>query len=379
MRPEIAGTSLSRINCHVKFKFVALRIKLFDTCGSFAMLAYLHTFATAAALGSFSGAAVRLGLTQSAVSMQIKRLEADLDCRLFERLGKAVVLSAGGRALLPQAEEILRIYAAMKARTDASQARGKIDLGAISTVQLGLLPAALAAFRQVLPRVEVNVVPGTSVQLMSQIDSNELDIAVMIKPNLRMNRGLAWTTLMKETYVAVAGASSTETSLRELLANHPFIRYSRRSYGGQLVDDYLRRQRYGVDHIMELDEPAVILEMVRQGLGVAIIPYDLAAGDGWADDGASAIRLLALDGGVLVREIGILQRLVPTPDPVVAGLIDSLTRAAREKQQRSKRGLEKALAGTQGNARAGARLRALETAGGRKKIPSATRRAKSVR
>lgn len=303
------------------------------------MIRYLKTFATAAELGSFSNAGMRLGLTQSAVSMQIKRLEDDLNCQLFDRMGKSIALSEHGRELLPTAHEILALYSTMKGQTDATQTRGKINLGAISTVQLGLLPGTLSIFRTHLPLVEINVVPGTSVQLMSQIDSNELGIAVMIKPNLRITKGLRWTTLMRETYVAIAADDVEETSVRELLANHPFIRYSRRSYGGQLVDRFLKRSRLNVNDTMELDEPAVILEMVRKGLGVAIIPFDLAA-----SEARTGVRFLSLEGTQFYREIGILERVSQVPNISTSTLVESLIDTAARKVASSKKSFDLALA-----------------------------------
>ncbi len=294
------------------------------------MIRYLKTFIAAAQLGSFSTAGARLGLTQSAVSMQIKRLEEELNCELFIRVGKSVAISDHGKQLLRTSEEIVRLFESMKGQTEVAATRGKIDIGAISTVQLGLLPAALADFRKKLPLVEVNVVPGTSVQLMSQIDSNDLSLAVMIRPNLKMTKGLKWTAMLRETYVAIAPSSARETSVKALLAAHPFLRYSRRSYGGQLVDRYLKRTRLQVNDTMELDEPMVIMEMVRKGLGVAIIPYDLAAGAS-----IRKLRVLPLGGAGFFREIGVLQRVAPTPGIAVATLLECIATAALAKEQSS--------------------------------------------
>lgn len=294
------------------------------------MIRYLKTFIAAAQLGSFSTAGARLGLTQSAVSMQIRRLEQELNCELFTRVGKSVTVSDHGKQLLLTSEEIVRLFESMKGQTAAAATRGKIDIGAISTVQLGLLPAALAEFRKQLPLVEVNVVPGTSVQLMSQIDSNDLSLAVMIRPNLKMTKGLQWSTMLRETYVAIAPLSARETSVKALLAAHPFIRYSRRSYGGQLVDRYLKRTRLQVNDTMELDEPMVIMEMVKKGLGVAIIPYDLAA-----SGAIRKLRVLPLGGAGFFREIGVLQRVAPAPAVAVATLLACIASAALSKEESS--------------------------------------------
>ena len=77
------------------------------------MIRYLKTFVVAAHTASFSLTGARLGLTQSAVSTQIKRLEDTLNCLLFERMGKSIALSPHGKALLPTAQEILRLYESM--------------------------------------------------------------------------------------------------------------------------------------------------------------------------------------------------------------------------------------------------------------------------
>lgn len=288
------------------------------------MIRYLKTFIAAARLDSFSAAGAQLGLTQAAVSMQIQRLEQELNCKLFERIGKTVTISAHGKQLLVTAEQIVALFNSMKGQTDAAQARGRIDIGAISTVQQGLLPKALTAFRRQFPKVEVNIVPGTSVQLMSLIDSNDLSLAVMIRPTLRITKGLKWTPLLSETYVAICSTSvKGPTSIKDLLADHPFLRYSRRSYGGQLVDRYLKRNRLQVDDAMELDEPMVLIEMVREGLGVSIIPYGLVARQLGRN-----IRVIPLPGQAFHREIGVLQRTASATNIALDGLIECIANAS---------------------------------------------------
>ncbi|SFB29071.1 DNA-binding transcriptional regulator, LysR family [Collimonas sp. OK607] len=303
------------------------------------MIRYLKTFIAAAQLGSFSTAGARLGLTQSAVSMQIRRLEDELNCELFTRVGKSVTVSDHGKQLLRTSEEIIRLFESMKGQTEVAATRGKIDIGAISTVQLSLLPAALADFRKYFPLVEVNVVPGTSVQLMSQIDSNDLSLAIMIRPNLKMTKGLKWATMLRETYVAIAPLAARETSVRDLLAAHPFLRYSRRSYGGQLVDRYLKRTRLHVNDTMELDEPMVIMEMVRKGLGVAIIPSDLAAGAS-----SKKLRVLPLGDAGFFREIGVLRRVTAVSNDAVDKLLDCISKAASAKGSSSLENLKSDIA-----------------------------------
>lgn len=289
------------------------------------MIRILKTFIAAAKTSSFSLAGSKLGLTQSAVSSQIKRLEEDLNCQLFDRTGKAVQLSARGHELLPITEEIVRLYGTMKGLSQEAKS-GRISLGAITTVQMGLLPEALRIFRQEYAGVDVNVIPGTSVQLLSLIDARELDMAVMIKPSLKLPKDLRWKTLLKENYVAIANSRLKPQSVKDLLTANPFIRYNRRSYGGQLVDRFLKRNRIDVNNVMELDEPAVILQMVRSGLGVSIIPYELVASQLQA-----AVRIYPLERFKLYREIGVLHRVGAIFDKVADALVASLAEVAELK------------------------------------------------
>lgn len=166
------------------------------------VIRYFKTFLIAAETSSFSAAGARLGLTQSAVSTQIRRLEDDLGCTLFERSGKSVTLSEEGRQMLADATRIVSIYEAMKGSRERDTA--PLDLGAVSTVQASLLPRAMQRFRVAYPDTHVNIVPGMSTQLLTQVDARELDIAVLVKPRLGIPTDLKWVPLLQERFVAVA-------------------------------------------------------------------------------------------------------------------------------------------------------------------------------
>jgi DNA-binding transcriptional LysR family regulator len=289
-----------------------------------ALLRYFKTFLVAAETGSFSAAGVRLGLTQSAVSTQIRRLEDDLGCTLFDRSGKSVALSEEGRQMLADASRLVSIYESMKgARSQRDIA--PLDLGAVSTVQASLLPRAMQRFRTAYPDTHVNIVPGMSTQLLTQVDARELDIAVLVKPRLGIPPELKWVPLIKERFVAVAPRGSPG-DLKTLLATVPFIRYNRHSTGGQLVDRYLKRHRLWVQEGMELDEPAVILQMVGEGLGCAIIPAELVPLRQTPN-----IEEVPMPGAPLYREIGVLVRQSALKRATAAALIDAFVAGCHER------------------------------------------------
>jgi DNA-binding transcriptional LysR family regulator len=288
------------------------------------MIRYLRTFTIAAETESFSAAGNRLGLTQSAVSTQIRRLEEELGCVLFDRTGKSVTLSNEGRDALEQATRILEIFEGLKQQNQRGADRTSIRLGVITSVQDSFLSKALLRFRRDQPVAQINIVPGTSIQLLTRVDSHELDIAVMIKPRLGLPSELKWIPLLQERYVGIA-PEGWSRDLGELLRERPFIRYDRRSHGGQLVDRFLKRHGFWTIDSIELDEPSVILRMVSEGLGCSIIPGELVP-----IAQTTGIKVLSLPGRPLLREVGILIRISAMNRPSSQVLIECLAAEARE-------------------------------------------------
>ena len=236
------------------------------------MLRELKTFVAVARHGTFAAAGQQVGLTQSAVSAQMRVLEQGLGVCLFERSGRSAVLNAAGRHALPLAEQMLGLYAQMALPTSAAEWQGELKVGAIATLQTGLLPEALPRFRAAAPRVELKLVPGVSLNLLSQIDAGELDLALLIKPPFELPKELLQISLAHEPFVLITPIGVTADDPLQILAEQPFVRYDRRSFGGRRVNQFLREQRLVVQEALELDELEAIVRMVECGLGVSLIP-----------------------------------------------------------------------------------------------------------
>lgn len=267
------------------------------------MLRELKTFVAVARHGTFAAAGQRVGLTQSAVSAQMRNLEQALGQRLFDRSGRRAELNAAGRHAVPLAEQMLALFAEMGRPDAAGEWRGELRLGAIASVQTGLLPEALPRFRQLAPHVELKLVPGVSLDLLSRLDAGELDLALLIKPPFELPKDLQQLPLAREPFVLIAPENVAGDDPLQLLARQPFVRYDRSSFGGRQVSRFLREQRLDVHEAMELDELEAIVRMVEAGLGVSLIRL---AGL-WREHGAR-VRIIELGELTFHRELVALLR-----------------------------------------------------------------------
>jgi DNA-binding transcriptional LysR family regulator len=267
------------------------------------MLRELRTFTAVARHGTFAAAGQHVGLTQSAVSAQMRVLEQSLGLRLFDRSGRAAMLNAAGRHALPLAEQMLALYAEMARPEAAGEWRGELRVGAIASLQTGLLPEALPRFRERAPGIELKLLPGVSLDLLSRVDAGELDLALLIRPPFELPKELQLLALAREPFVLVVPVELPGDDPLQLLASQPFVRYDRSSFGGRQVSRFLREQQLQVREALELDELEAIVRMVEAGLGVALIPL---AGL-WRERGAR-VRVIELGELTFYRELVALVR-----------------------------------------------------------------------
>ncbi len=139
----------------------------------------LRTFIAIAETGSFTRAAEVVHTTQSAVSMQMKRLEERLDRPIFARDGRASKLTEDGERLLDYARRIVKLnMEALSAFSDA-ELSGRVRLGVPDDYADRYLPEIMARFSRAYPGVELTVMCEPTVKLFEHIDANELDLAIV--------------------------------------------------------------------------------------------------------------------------------------------------------------------------------------------------------
>lgn len=285
------------------------------------MIRELKTLVAVAREGTFAAAGARLGLTQAAVSAQMRRLADEFGFALFDRAGRAAKLNARGAQILLRAQELIRLYENLGAASPGEAAPVPVTIGAIATTQRGLLPDALAKFHRAHPAVRVRVVPGVSMDLLDQVDRGDLDFAVMIRPPFALQSDLRWAEMLREPFRLIVPRHVKGNDWAAILAAQPFIRYDRNSFGGRQADRFLRAAHITPRECCELDEIESLVELVAKGVGVALVPQT-ALHRHWP----KGVRAIDLGARTFHRETGIVHRAgAPSREPV-AKLMEILLR-----------------------------------------------------
>jgi DNA-binding transcriptional LysR family regulator len=263
---------------------------------------HLRTLLAIAERGSFAAAARQVHLTESAVSMQMKALEAELGVALFDRATRPPALTDAALALLPEAAELIAGYERLSRReTDDGLVQGHLRLGAVPSVITGILPGAIAALRRRHPGVHVEIAMALSAELVERVERRALDAAVVSELG-RVPDGCLWSPFAREPLVLIAPPDAPDRTAGELLAAYPFIRYTRQAWVGRLIHAMMRRRRIKVAEAMTLDTLEAVTAMVSHGLGVSIVPER-----GRGVPLAFPVRVVALPAPVVHRTVGLLR------------------------------------------------------------------------
>ena len=279
-------------------------------------LRVFRTFLAVAAEGSFTAASQRVALTQAAVGLQMRTLEVDLKRKLFTRRGKLVTLNEHGRALAPVATQIVALYEQARhgAQADAPLA-GTVQFGSIVSA-LGQLVRATLALKRRHPAVNLHIVSGKSNQLIAQVEDRELDAAVVVY-NPAVNRpALVWTPLYEEPMVLLTPASARAAAPRTMVERYPFIRFDRTEHTGELVERTLRSLRAKPQEFLELNSIEAIVELVREGFGVALLPN--LAQRSWEND--PFLRALPVPQAGQTRAIALVQLRTATRAEIITAV-----------------------------------------------------------
>jgi DNA-binding transcriptional LysR family regulator len=218
---------------------------------------------------NFTRAADALGFTQSAVSQMINSLEKELGILLFHRNRRGISTSYIGERMIQHAREILRITSCMREESSASLGleAGTLRIGVIPSVSAKVLPGLIGSFRELFPQIDIVLFEGSYEEIHSWISGSVIDVGFTTTPDKELQ---AFPLLQDQMKVFVSNDSP--------LKDEPFLTFDQlRGKCFIMVKDYgiqkLLQEHGNVPNItFEVRDPATILSMVQERVGVTILP-----------------------------------------------------------------------------------------------------------
>ena len=237
----------------------------------------LRAFVAIAESGTFTAGALRVHVTQAAISMQIRQLETEIGAKVFVRAPRHVILTEAGEQLLRRARHILREHdAALDEIAELAGAeRGRLRIGSASAMVLTeQLPMILKELRKQHPAAEIAVTSGTSEVLVDQILAGEVDVAFVSLPV--DERGIKTERLSDDQLVAIASPRHKLAKQRTIsaytLAGERLILGERGGNTRRLIDQFFAQAGVSLRVAMELSRQQAIKRMVEEDMGVGIVP-----------------------------------------------------------------------------------------------------------
>jgi LysR family transcriptional regulator, low CO2-responsive transcriptional regulator len=266
----------------------------------------LRMFSTVSRTGSYTESARVLGLTQSAVSHGLRKLEQDIGNKLVYRAGRSLGLTPAGKRLLQCADAVM--FQMTKARADLagidSNLRGTLRLACPADAARHFLPAVLREFHGCFPQYTVQIHPGDGMEPGRVLDEQTADLFLGIEPPDLT--GLACRKLFSDHLVFLISAmhdwSDGGAQDRERLAGGRYILQDRHAAAFREVESHFLHQGVRLHSLVELSSAEALLELVKLGLGVGIAPRWIAS----TELAEGSVLALPIPGFELKRQWGVL-------------------------------------------------------------------------
>ncbi len=267
----------------------------------------LRIFHTVARLLSFTGASRELHLTQPGISMHIKELEKHYKTRLFDRLGKKIVLTQAGTILFKATENILGLVNDAKIKIDDLQGltSGTLNIGASTTIGTYILPELLVKFRHAHPNIEIAMDISLSQEVVEKVLNNTIEIGFV--GHCTREKKLLVKPFAKDPMVLIVAAKHPWAGRRQPvrlqdLSDQPILLARRGSGTRAIMERLFARQKISPKNCMELGTVEGVKKAVEIDLGISIISKYVVA----RELAAGLIKTVAMSGVDLNRDLYLL-------------------------------------------------------------------------
>lgn len=223
--------------------------------------------------GSFGEAADALDISISSVSLQIAALEEHLEVKLFDRKSRPPALTDAGLALIPKARKLLSDWEDLSGLFGQSKTQNHIRIGVVHTLVTQLLPSLLKTLSRTHPDLQLRLTTGLTHVLEKDVLNRKLDCALVTMPD-DIPAELKATFLYSQQMSVIAHKNARGNTWRELLQKNPYVRFARHAQVAKAIEAELIRRNVSVNSTMEIDTLEGVIALVKNGLGVSIVPGD---------------------------------------------------------------------------------------------------------
>lgn len=275
----------------------------------------LRYFLSTVRSGSVGAAAAENFVTQPAVSLQLRKLEAAVGQKLFVRRGRRLAPTAAGLALAARAEEVVGALDALDAELRGLNQleHGHLRMGNTDAASVYVLPEVYRAFHRAYPGVRIDITIGDTRHLLDALAAARIELATATLPV--EGAGLVVRPIYREDLVPVAHprhpiAAKRRVSLHDLV-EEGIIAYPSGSTTRRMIDAVFAAHGVSVRARMEISSPEAMKRLAQSGLGVAILPRPVAA----AEIRRKALKVIVPADVRFEREIGVVHRGMESLSP----------------------------------------------------------------
>ena len=227
---------------------------------------------------SFSQAAKKLYISQSAVSQNIKNLENELNTELFIRSTKKVKLTKAGKILFEHIEPAFNLIASGEESIKEINAlkRGEIHIGANDTISKDFLLPYLNKFHQLYPEIQIQITNRTSSTCIELLQQNKVDLIISNLPNPKITEEMKVQKIYSFNDIFIAGNEFEEIKEQQhslkMLKNYPLLMLEPKTTTRKFLDSLLAEMGTEITAAIELGSVDLLIEMAKIGLGIAFVP-----------------------------------------------------------------------------------------------------------
>jgi DNA-binding transcriptional LysR family regulator len=251
-------------------------IDIFDNGGSSMELRNLITFIHVAELGSFTKAAEQLGYSQSTISFQIKQLEDELDCLLFERINHTITLTKRGHELVTYAHQVRALTDEFKeSLTKDEEISGHIHIVTPDSVCDDMINSHYIDFHSKYPNISIKFTTADTLVMFEMLDHNEADVIITLD-NHSYNKDYI---IAKEEPLSMHFVASSKSKFADVkglsikdIVNEPFILTEYGQGYRRVFDKELAKRSLDITPVLEIGRTDIITTTVANSDMISFLP-----------------------------------------------------------------------------------------------------------